>query len=76
MATALIISSTLGFSRVDPMKIELIVDDSRRQIVMKPFSRLTVKTPDGEVIGEVKRGLGRPSVTSTEKGRSLRFTGR
>ncbi len=57
-------------------RFELIADDARRQIVMKPFSRLTVKTPDGEVMGEVKRGLGRPSVASTEKGRTLRFTGR
>lgn len=27
VATALMMSSTLGFSRVDPMKSELIVDD-------------------------------------------------
>ena len=27
VATALMMSSTLGFSKVEPMKIELIVDD-------------------------------------------------
>ncbi len=34
VATAFMISSTLGFSRVEPMKIELIVDDFLSSIVI------------------------------------------
>ena len=36
VATALIMSSTLGFSRVEPIKIELIVDDFLSSIIF-PF---------------------------------------
>jgi hypothetical protein len=35
VATALMMSSTFGFSKVDPMKIELIVDDFLSSIVRK-----------------------------------------
>ena len=38
VATALMMSSTLGFSRVEPMKIELIVDDFLSSIYYKIIS--------------------------------------
>ncbi len=38
VATALMMSSTLGFSKVEPMKIELIVDDFLSSIYYKIIS--------------------------------------
>lgn len=66
--------TALGLMSGRSKRFELMANDVRRQVVMKPFSRLTIRSSDGDVLGEVRRGLGRPSVVSTVAGRSLRFT--
>ncbi|WP_298231428.1 hypothetical protein [uncultured Azohydromonas sp.] len=57
-------------------RYELDVDGLRRAVVLKRFGRLAVRDPEGQVVGEVRRGWGRPRVVSTAQGHTLAFTGR
>lgn len=57
-------------------RFEVRADDMRKQVVMKPFSRMVIRNAEGEPVGEVKRGFGTPKVLSVVEGRSLKFTGR
>ncbi len=47
------------------------VDGMKRNVALKPFSTLLIKDGDGNVVGEIKRGLGGPQVLRVENGRSL-----
>jgi len=68
--------TALGLMSGRGKRFELMANDVQRKVIMKPFSRLTIRSGDGEALGEVRRGLGRPSVASTVVGHSLRFTER
>ena len=57
-------------------RYEVSGDESKRFIVMKPFSSLTVRNVDGEILGTVRRGLGRPRVIHVAEGHTLQLTGR
>lgn len=57
-------------------RYEVLVDGVRRSFVLKPFSTLPVVDGDGNPVGELKRGLGRPQVLRVAEGRSLSVTGR
>ena len=57
-------------------RYEVVGDEFRRFIVMKPFSSLPVRNGEGQMLGTVKRGLGRPRVISVADGHTLRLTGR
>jgi hypothetical protein len=54
----------------------LLVDGLERPLVLKRFSRLPVRNPQGEIVGEVGRGWGRPRVITTAEGHTLAFSGR
>lgn len=57
-------------------RYEVLVDGVRRSFVLKPFSTVPVVDGDGNPVGELKRGLGRPQVLRVAEGRSLSVTGR
>lgn len=57
-------------------RYELEVDGLRRAVVLKRFSRQALRDSEGQVVGEVRRGWGRPRVVSTAQGHTLAFTGR
>jgi hypothetical protein len=47
------------------------VDDVRRHVVLKPFSRIEVRNGDGVLVGTVRRGIGKPKVVGVSEGHSL-----
>lgn len=57
-------------------RYEVAADESKRFIVMKPFHTLVVRNAQGEILGSVKRYVGRPRVVSVADGHTLRLTGR
>lgn len=57
-------------------RFELVVDGVKRAVVLRRFSRQAVRDAQGEVVGEVRRGWGRPRVASTADGHTLAVTGR
>lgn len=57
-------------------RYEVMVDGVKRNFVLKPFSTLRIDDRDGNLVGELKRGLGRPQVLNVVEGRSLSVTGR
>ena len=49
----------------------IVVNGVRRHVVLKPFKSLSIQTDDGEAVGEVRRGIGRPQVASVQPGHTL-----
>lgn len=52
-------------------RYEVIVDGTRRQVVLKPYQKLAVRDAEGALVGELTKGLGRPRIVKVEEGRSL-----
>jgi hypothetical protein len=52
-------------------RFEVVVDGQLRKIAVKPFNSTQIRSPTGEVIGTVKRGLGRPVVSEVVQGHSI-----
>lgn len=49
------------------------VDGALRHVVIKPFKSVVVRDTEGEVVGELRRGLGKPVVARVAAGHSLRL---
>ena len=47
------------------------VDGVRRQIVLKPFARLDIQDSEGKPVGTIRRGFGRPQLSSVLPGHTL-----
>lgn len=52
-------------------RFDVVIDGAARHMALKPFRSTTVRSPTGEVIGTLKRGLGRPTVSDVTKGHSI-----
>jgi hypothetical protein len=63
--------AALGLTSRSSKRYELVVDGSKRNVVLKPFATLVIKDGEGRPVGEIKRGLGRPKVLSVAEGHSL-----
>ena len=50
------------------------VDGLQRQIELKPFKSVVVRDHDGNEVGELRRGLGKPTVTRVAEGHTLSVT--
>lgn len=49
------------------------VDGALRHVVLKPFQSVVVRDTEGEVVGELRRGLGKPVVARVADGHTLRL---
>ena len=49
----------------------VVINGVRRNVVLKPFKSLAIQTDDGQPVGEIKRGFGRPVVVKVEPGQTL-----
>lgn len=61
----------LGLASRSSKRYELVVDGNKRNVVLKPFANLAIKDGEGRLVGEIKRGLGRPQILSVVDGHSL-----
>ena len=61
----------LGIASRKSKRYELVVDGTKSNVVLKPFSSIAIKDVEGRMVGEIKRGLGRPQVLSIAEGHSL-----
>lgn len=68
--------AALGLVSRSSKRYELVVDGNKRNFVLKPFASLAIKDGEGRLVGEIKRGLGRPQVRKVVEGHSLSLTGR
>lgn len=68
--------AALGLASRSSKRYELVVDGNKRNVVLKPFASLAIKDSEGRIVGEIKRGFGRPQVLSVVEGHSLSLTGR
>jgi len=57
-------------------RYEVMVDGVKRNYVLRPFTTISIKDSDGNPVGEIKRGFGRPQVLSVIVGRSLSIISR
>ncbi|WP_321814194.1 MULTISPECIES: hypothetical protein [unclassified Paraburkholderia] len=49
----------------------LVVNDTHRHVVLKPFASVQIRDENGTPVGTVRRGLGRPRVTQVADGHTL-----
>ena len=49
------------------------VDGALRHVVIQPFKSVVVRDTEGEVVGELRRGLGKPVVARVADGHTLRL---
>jgi hypothetical protein len=52
-------------------RFAIVVDGDLRRVAVKPFGRAEIRSATGEVVGTIKRGVGRPSVSQTAPGHSI-----
>lgn len=52
-------------------RYRVVVDGVARQVVLKPFKSVVIKDDGGRDIGELKRGLGKPSIVRVADGHTL-----
>ena len=52
-------------------RYRVVVDGVPRQIMLKPFKSIIIRDEGGRDIGELKRGLGQPSVVRVAEGHQL-----
>lgn len=52
-------------------RFEVVVDGHLRRVAVKPFRSAEIRSPTGDVIGIVRRGLGRPTVSHVSQGHSI-----
>jgi hypothetical protein len=68
--------AALGLASRSSKRYELLVDDNKRNVVLQPFTSLVITDGEGRLVGEIKRRVGRPQVTSVVEGHNLTLTGR
>ena len=61
----------LGLMSTRSKRYRLVVDGVARQVLLKPFKSLIVRDDNGRDIGELKRGLGQPSVVRVAEGHTV-----
>lgn len=71
--TLLLIASLIAITLLGrrTQRFEVIVDGVKRHVALKPFTRLVIKDGDGQLVGQIRRGIGRPQVIETEPGHIL-----
>lgn len=52
-------------------RFDVVVDGHLRRVAVKPFRSAEIRSPTGDVIGTIKRGLGRPAVSQVSQGHSI-----
>lgn len=62
---------SLGMLSVQKKRYNLVVDGVPRHVMLKPFGMHAVKTGDGQLVGEVRRGFGKPRVVNVVPGHTL-----
>jgi len=61
----------LGLMSTKSRRYRLVVDGVARQVLLKPFKSVIIRDDNGRDIGELKRGLGQPSVTRVAEGHTV-----
>ena len=61
----------LGLFSTRATRYAVIVDGMRRQVVLKPFRSLVIQDDEGRQIGTIRRGFGRPTLSSVAPGHTL-----
>jgi len=63
--------AALAIMSTQSRRFPLVVDGLRRQVLLKPFATAEVKDGDGQTIGAIRRGLGRPQVLNVSEGHTI-----
>src|SRR5471030_1427281 len=63
--------ATLWLLSVRSARYQLDVNGMRRQVLLKPFKSLVILDEEGQAVGEIRRGLGRPKVVNVQAGQTL-----
>ncbi len=63
--------AALAFLAMKTTRYPIMVNGVRRNVLLKPFKSLAIKADDGAAVGEIRRGLGRPTVVQVEPGQTL-----
>ena len=63
-----------GLLAAKSTRYPIMVNGVRRHVVLKPFKSLSIQADDGEAVGEIRRGIGRPQVASVQPGHTLSVT--
>ena len=61
----------LGLMTTRSTRYAVVVNGLRRNVVLKPFKSLVINNDNGDAIGQIRRGLGRPTVVSVQDGNTL-----
>lgn len=70
----LVALAVFGLMATKTTRYPISVNGVRRNVVLKPFKSLSIQTDNGEIAGVIKRGFGRPEVTSVQPGHTLSVT--
>ena len=65
-----------ALARKSSQRYELLVDGVRRQVVLKRFASVPISDAQGQQVGEVQRGAGRPRIVNVVEGHNLSLVGR
>jgi hypothetical protein len=52
-------------------RYDVMIDGAKRAVAIKAFGSAEVRDANGAVVGQLKRGLGRPTVTQVASGHTL-----
>ena len=63
----------LGMISRTPKRVAIHVDGTQRQVLLKAFQTLAVTDSDGNIAGDIRRGLGKPRVVRVAEGHTLRL---
>lgn len=63
----------LGLVSRVPRRVVVHVNGTQRQVLLKAFQTLAVRDADGNIAGDIKRGLGKPRITRVAEGHALRL---
>ena len=67
----LVALAAFGLLATKSTRYPILVNGVRRNVVLKPFKSLAIQSDDGEAVGQIRRGIGRPQVASVEPGHTL-----
>jgi hypothetical protein len=52
-------------------RYQILVDQTRRHVMLKPFARVEIRDEHGAVIGTIARGMGKPTPSNVASGHTL-----
>lgn len=61
----------LGLVSGRSKRYPVVVDGHPRNVMLKPFARLSLRNQAGQPVGEIRRGLGAPRIVSVQEGHTL-----